>query len=55
MKSIIVDAAIMFDPEESEDSEITLKAPDELFHDFCYDSDNLNQGHGRNTREITKI
>lgn len=52
----IVDAAIMFDPEESEDSEIiNLRLPDEPAMISVMIPDNLNQGHGRNTVRITKI
>ena len=52
----IVDAAIMFDPDESEDSEIiNLRLPDEPSMISVMIPDNLNQGHGRNTVKITKI
>lgn len=52
----IVDAAIMFDPEESEDSEIiNLRLPDEPAMISVMIPDNLNRGHGRNTVRITKI
>ena len=52
----IVDAAIMFDPEESEDSEIiNLRLPDEPSMISVMIPDNLNQNHGRNIVRITKI
>ena len=52
----IVDAAIMFDPEESEDSEIiTLRLPDEPAMISVMIPDNLNQNHGKNSVRITKI
>ena len=52
----MVDAAVMFDPEESEDDEvITLRLPDEAAMISIMIPDNLNQAHGRNTVRITKI
>ena len=52
----IVDAAIMFDPEESEDSEIiNLRLPDEPSMISVMIPDNLNQNHGKNSVRITKI
>lgn len=52
----IVDAAIMFDPEESEDSEIiNLRLPDEAARIDIMIPDKLNLNHGRNTLTITKI
>ena len=52
----LMDVPIMFDPEESEDSEIiTLRLPDEPAMISIMIPDNLNQGHGRNTVRITKI
>ena len=52
----MVDAAVMFDPEESEDDEvITLRLPDEPSMISIMIPDKLNQGHGRNTIRITKI
>lgn len=52
----IVDVAIMFDPEESENSEIiNLRLPDEPAMVSIMIPDNLNQNHGKNTVRITKI
>ena len=52
----MVDAAVMFDPEESEDDEvITLRLPDEAARIDIMIPDNLNLNHGRNTVRITKI
>lgn len=52
----LIDAPVIFDPEESEDSEIiTLRLPDEPAMISIMIPDNLNQGHGRNTVRITKI
>lgn len=55
-KRPMVDVAVMFDPDESEDSEIiNLRLPDELAMISIMIPDKLNQGHGRNTIKITKI
>lgn len=52
----MVDAAVMFDPEESEDDEvITLRLPDEAAMISIMIPDKLNLNHGRNTLTITKI
>lgn len=52
----LMDVPIMFDPEESEDSEIiTLRLPDESAMISIMIPDNLNQNHGRNIVRITKI
>ena len=52
----LVDIPIIFDPEESETSEIiSLRLPDEPAMISIMIPDNLNQGHGRNTVRITKI
>ena len=52
----MVDVAVMFDPDESEDSEIiNLRLPDEPAMISIMIPDKLNQGHGRNTVRITKI
>lgn len=52
----LMDVPIMFDPEESEDSEIiSLRLPDEPAMISIMIPDNLNQNHGRNIVRITKI
>lgn len=52
----MVDAAVMFDPEESEDDEvITLRLPDEPSMISIMIPDNLNLNHGKNTVRITKV
>ena len=52
----MVDAAVMFDPEESEDDEvITLRLPDEPSMIYIMIPDNLNLNHGKNTVRITKV
>lgn len=52
----MVDAAVMFDPEESDFSEVVnLRLPDEPAMISIMIPDKLNQGHGRNTIRITKI
>ena len=52
----MVDAAVMFDPEESEDDEvITLRLPDESSMISIMIPDNLNLNHGKNTVRITKV
>ena len=50
------DAAVMFDPDESEDDEvITLRLPDEPSMISIMIPDNLNLNHGKNTVRITKV
>ncbi len=52
----MVDAAVMFDPDESEDDEvITLRLPDEPSMISIMIPDNLNLNHGKNTVRITKV
>jgi len=52
----MVDAAVMFDPDESEDYEvITLRLPDEPSMISIMIPDNLNLNHGKNTVRITKV
>ena len=52
----MVDAAVMLDPEESEDDEvITLRLPDEPSMISIMIPDNLNLNHGKNTVRITKV
>lgn len=52
----LVDIPVMFDPEESETSEIiSLRLPNEPAMVSIMIPDNLNQNHGRNTVRITKI
>ena len=52
----LIDAPVIFDPEESEDSEIiTLRLPDEPAMISVMIPDKLNQNHGKNTVRITKI
>ena len=52
----LVDIPIIFDPEESETSEIiSLRLPDEPAMISVMIPDNLNQNHGRNMVRITKI
>lgn len=52
----MVDAPVIFDPEESEDSEIiTLRLPDEPAMISVMVPDKLNLNHGKNTVRITKI
>ena len=51
----LIDAPVIFDPEESEDSEIiTLRLPDEPSMISIMIPDNLNLNHGKNTVRITK-
>ena len=52
----LIDAPVIFDPEESEDSEIiTLRLPDEPSMISIMIPDNLNLNHGKNTVRITKV
>ena len=52
----LIDAPVIFDPEESEDSEIiTLRLPNEPAMISVMIPDKLNLNHGRNTVRITKI
>ena len=52
----LVDVPVIFDPEESEDSEIiTLRLPDEPAMISVMIPDKLNLNHGKNTIRITKI
>lgn len=52
----LIDAPVIFDPEESEDDEvITLRLPDEPAMISVMIPDNLNQNHGKNSVRITKI
>ena len=52
----LIDVPVIFDPEESEDSEIiTLRLPDEPAMISIMITDKLNLNHGRNTVRITKI
>lgn len=52
----LIDAPVIFDPEESEDSEIiTLRLPDEPAMISVMIPDKLNLNHGKNTVRITKI
>ena len=52
----MVDVAVMFDPDESEDSEvINLRLPDEPAMISIQIPDKLNLNHGKNTVRITKI
>lgn len=52
----LIDAPVIFDPEESEDSEIiTLRLPDEPAMISVMIPDKLNLNHGKNTIRITKI
>ena len=52
----LIDAPVIFDPEESEDSEIiTLRLPDEPAMISVMVPDKLNLNHGKNTVRITKI
>lgn len=52
----MVDAAVMFDPDESENYEvITLRLPDEPSMISIMIPDNLNLNHGKNTVRITKV
>ena len=52
----LIDAPVIFDPEESEDDEIiTLRLPDEAARIDIMIPDKLNLNHGRNTVRITKI
>jgi hypothetical protein len=52
----LIDVPVIFDPEESEDSEIiTLRLPNEPAMISVMITDKLNLNHGRNTLTITKI
>ncbi len=52
----MVDAAVMFDPEESDVSEVVnLRLPNEAAMISIMIPDKLNLNHGRNTLTITKI
>ena len=52
----LIDAPVIFDPDESEDSEIiTLRLPNEPAMISVMIPDKLNLNHGRNTVRITKI
>lgn len=52
----LIDVPVMFDPEESETSEIiSLRLPDEPAMISIMIPDKLNLNHGRNTLTITKI
>ena len=52
----LIDAPVIFDPEESEDSEIiTLRLPNEPAMISVMIPDKLNLNHGKNTVRITKI
>ena len=52
----LIDAPVIFDPEESEDSEIiTLRLPNEPAMISVMIPDKLNMNHGKNTVRITKI
>lgn len=52
----MVDVPIIFDPEESETSEIiSLRLPDEPAMISVMIPDNLNQNHGKNSVRITRI
>ena len=52
----LIDAPVIFDPEESEDSEIiTLRLPNEPAMISVMIPDKLNLNHGKNTVKITKI
>ena len=52
----LIDAPVIFDPEESEDSEIiTLRLPNEPAMISVMVPDKLNLNHGKNTVRITKI
>lgn len=52
----LIDAPVIFDPEESENDEIiSLRLPDEPAMISIMIPDKLNLNHGRNTVRITKI
>lgn len=52
----LMDVPIMFDPEESETSEIiSLRLPNEPAMVSIMIPDNLNQNHGKNSVRITRI
>ena len=52
----LIDAPVIFDPEESENDEIiSLRLPDEPAMISVMIPDNLNQNHGKNSVRITKI